>query len=149
MNDPKSPSQRMYYIFSKISPLSQQRNGLISNPQEREWIPYYMFRFADDVDKSTYEEINRCIDAFDGNLKWILYYEPNQPPKRLYCIIPQKYAANCAIGRRRDAMGNWAERPVFQDEIYGEEVFVQDRDLAVIDTPKLINWIAEWFDVKE
>ena len=144
-----SPRRRMTHTIEKISPLAQQYNGLSNNAQDDERIPFYMFRFEDDVDKSKYEELKRCIDAFEGNLKWILYYEPNQPPKRLYVIIPQKYAANCAIGRRRDAIGRWAERPVFQDEIYGEEVFIQDRDLAVIDTPKLIDWIAEWFNITE
>ena len=144
-----SPARRMNYIVSKISPLSQQRNGLVSSKQDYEWIPFYMFRFANDVDKSIYEEIKRCIDTFDGNLKWTLYYEPNQPPKRLYAIIPQKYAANCAIGRRRDAKGRWAEMPVFQDEIYGEDVYVRDRDLAIMDTSKLIDWIAEWFSITE
>ena len=137
---------RMTYVIERIGPLAQQRNGLSNNAQDYERIPFYMFRFADDVDKSKYEELKRCIDAFEGNLKWTLHYEPNQPPKRLYGIIPQKYAANCAIGRRRDAI--WGkERPVFQDEIYGEEMFIQDRDLAVIDTPKLIDWIAKWFGV--
>lgn len=149
MNEFSSPSQYMHHVLSGLGVIAQQRNGLVSSTQDCEWIPFYMFRFSDHTDKSIYAEIKRCLEAFEGNLQWTLFYLPDQPPKRLYCITPRKYAGNCAMGRRKNSKGKLAQSSVFEDELYGEEVFIQTRNLAVLDTPKLIDWISTWFNIAD
>ncbi len=147
MKERLSPSQDMNNVLSKLGVIVQQRNGLVSRVEDCEWIPYYMFRFEDNTEKSIYDDIKHCIETFDGKLKWTLYYEPNQPPKRLYVIIPQKYANKAARGRRKNARGMYVKAPIFEDELYGEEAFWQTCNFAILDTPKLIDWISNWFDI--
>ena len=142
--------ERMHYLLSQLGQISQQRNGLSDKIEDYEWIPFFMFRFDSSTDKKIYAEIRACLEAFDGNLKWTLVYDDDQPPMRLYVIKTQKYAnRECAIGRRKNARGWFVKAPVFEDELYGEEVFLETRKLAIDDVPNLLDWISKYFHLKE
>ena len=141
-------SEYMRKLLLKLGELSQNHNGFREKLEECEWIPFYRLRFKDDVDKNIYFELKKCLESFSGNLNWTLLYEENQPPKRLYTIIPSLYAKlNCLSGKRENARGLLIHCELFEDELYGIDKFYETRDLAFKDIPDLLEWISKYFDL--
>ena len=141
-------SEYMRKILFELGEISQNYNGFREKIEECEWIPFYRFRFRDDVDKKIYFEIKKCLENFSGNLAWTLLFEENQPPKRLYTIIPSLYAkTNCVSGKRENAQRIVMHSAIFEDELYGIEKFYEIRELAFKDLHNLLKWISNYFNL--
>lgn len=141
-------SEFMRKTLLKLGDISQNRNGFGETLESNQWIPFYQFRFSENVNKSIYLNLKKCLESFEGNLTWTLMYEENQPPKRLYTIIPSLFCnLNCMFGLRKNAKGNLINCKLFQDEVYGIEKFYETRELAFKDIPNLISWISNYFDI--
>ena len=60
-------SEYMRKILFKLGEISQNHNGFGEKVEECEWIPFYRFRFRDDVDKNIYIKLKKCLENIKGN----------------------------------------------------------------------------------
>ena len=132
----------MKVVLSRIKPLSQTRNGFTHIENNCNFIPFYQFRFVDNYDDAIYLKIKQCVESFEGNVKWSLMSDDVFGVRRLHTIIPLKYSVtNCAFGIREEARGKINNGQLFQDELYGIQVFNETLFLAKKDIPRLIEYL--------
>ena len=149
MKENVSYSEQMRKILSSICPLSQTRNGFIDSEEEINFIPFYQFRFLMNSDNTIYLKIKEIIESFEGNLEWTLMSDDCYNDKRLHTIIPKKYSnINVRFGCRMNALGLVKKEQIFQNELYGYEVFSDTIYKAIKDIPNLIEYLKKIIEKK-
>lgn len=87
-----SNDELLAYTIGKIKPIEWVKitmyllNSLSTHP------PVFAWRFSD-RDEETYAKVKKCINAFEGNLKWIMYKgsELSNQARRNYGIEPMMF----------------------------------------------------------
>ena len=82
----------MAFIIAKLAPCEQVRGIMFHEDNIYNSPPIFVWRFSTEVEglDDLYLKLGKCVEDFDGNLKWEMYrgFRPDGRPFKNYAIEP-------------------------------------------------------------
>jgi len=136
------------YILSKIASIASSEACMFSKHYIYESPPIFRWRYANNTDEEVYRKLNRCVTAFQGQVKWIMHKpEIDGKPGKSYAIEPEfidKITKRCDYDNMseileseyKEELKKAVEDVVHLAEYIEKEFGVENADSTLVKYPK-------------